>query len=77
VNVDELSSVIEPEMKQALLDLGAPEIDLLAWVSRTNGGSELSARDTGAHNGDESHQNLSITLKPFDVLTRYLQIHSP
>jgi len=77
LNIDELPSIIEPEMKQAPLDLGVPEIDLLAWVSRANGGSELSARDTGAHNGDESHQNLSITLKPFDVLTGYLQIHSP
>jgi len=77
LNIYELASVIEPEMKQAPLNFGVPEIDLLAGVSRANGGGELSGRDTGAHNGDESHQNLSLTLKPCDVLTGHLQIHSP
>jgi hypothetical protein len=77
LNIYERTSAIEPEMKQAPLNVGVPEIDLLAGVSRANSGSELSARDTGAHNGDESHQNRSITLKPCDVLTGYLQVHSP
>src|SRR5690349_2582178 len=76
LNIDELPSVIEPEMKHAPVNLGVPDIDLLAWVSRANRGSELSAGDAGAHSGDESHQNVSITLKPSDFLTGYLQVDS-
>jgi len=47
LNIDELTSTIEPEMEKTPLNLRVPEIDLLTWISRVNRSRQLSVRDTG------------------------------
>jgi len=77
LDINELTSVIEPKMKKTPLNLGVPEIHLLTWISRVNRGRQFSAGDTGAQHRHESHQDLPVIRKPCYFLTAYLDVHSP